>query len=245
MSENFIKSFEDLSLTDLLQIKDSFENQSPTQIPIVDKKSVIFDILKLDKDFFARNGKFVFQKNHGKFHYMKNYSDTFDNQKFARKVDLNRTHSLLKTGSEILADQSDIVDWADEPIDDSNTRSCDDDVEAKIKMDDSRSQPPAQRRFKCSNKDFPELITVRIPKVPSDDSERFVRESGSSTNMKGSLERPNDRKVNRKTNRKHDKSRNTIEEAPQRMTDKPIFPTENPSMTAAKNTDVGRFGSQL
>jgi hypothetical protein len=47
---------------------------------------------------------------------VKNYSDTFDNQKFARKVDLHRTHSLLKTGSEILADQSDIVDWAQEPF---------------------------------------------------------------------------------------------------------------------------------
>jgi len=144
MSENFVKYFEDLSLTDLLQIKDSFENQSSTRFPIVDKKSVIFDILKLDKDFFARNRKFVFQKNHGKFHYLK------------------------------------IVDWADEPIDDSNTRSCDDDAEAKcqkIKMDDSRSQPPAQRRFECSNTELPESITVTIPNVPSDYPGRKIRES--------------------------------------------------------------------
>jgi hypothetical protein len=91
--------------------------------------------------------KFVFQKNQGKFNYVKNYSDTFDKQKFARKVDLIRTHSLLKTGPESHADQSDIVDWADEPIDDSNTRSCDDDAEAKIKMDDSRSQPSSSPKI--------------------------------------------------------------------------------------------------
>jgi len=244
MSENFVKYFEDLSLTDLLQIKDSFENQSPTRFPIVDKKSVIFDILKLDKDFFARNRKFVFQKNHGKFHYLKNHSDTFDNQKFARKVDLQRTHSLLKTGSEILADQSDIVDWADEPIDDSNTRSCDDDAEAKcqkIKMDDSRSQPPAQRRFECSNTELPESITVTIPNVPSDYPGRKIRESVNSANKKGSLQKPNDRKANRKTNRKLDKSRRTIENAPKKRTDKAIFSTGNPLMTAAMNADKEFF----
>ena len=141
MSENFVKSFKDLSLTDLLQIKNSFDYQLPTRFPIVDKKSVIFDIFKLDKDFFATNRMFVFQKNQGKFNYVKNCSDTFDNQKFARKVDLNRTQPLLKTGSEVLADQPDIVDWADEPIEDSNTRARDDDAKfemAKFEMDDSR-----------------------------------------------------------------------------------------------------------
>ena len=57
MSENFVKYFEDLSLTDLLQIKSSFDYQLPTRFSTVDKKSVIFDILKLDKDFFKRNRK--------------------------------------------------------------------------------------------------------------------------------------------------------------------------------------------
>ena len=137
---------------------------------------------------------------------MKNYSDTFDNQKFARKVDLHRTHSLLKTGSEILADQSDIVDWADEPIDDSNT-------------------------------ELPESITVTIPNVPSDYPGRKIRESVNSANKKGSLQKPN----NRKTNRKLDKSRRTIENAPKKRTDKAIFLTGNPLMTAAMNADKEFF----
>ena len=243
MSENFVKSFEDLSLTDLLQIRNSFDDQLPTRFPTVDKKSVIFDILKLDKDFFKKNRKFVFQKNQGKLKFVKNYSDACDNQKCARPfqtIDLNRTHSLLKTGSEILADQSDIVDWADDPIKDSNTRSCDDDAKAKIKMNDSRSQSPAQRQFKCSNTEYPESMTVTIPNVLSDYSGKNIR-SVNSANKKGSLQKPNDRKANRKTNRKLDKSRRTIENAPKKRTDKAMFSTGNPLMTAAMNADKEFF----
>ena len=92
----YYKHVEDLNKGELLVIYDNLEGKTyPPKIPISDKESICHNILALDKDFFVKNRKFVFEKSaDGQFvRYFPQYQEDCQNQKFAQaryKIDTEK-----------------------------------------------------------------------------------------------------------------------------------------------------------